>query len=498
MNREIAQLSSPRAKISLDYWLTTLSGEISTFSLPTDRSRPLVPTGRGAVHSLLLDEKLTSELRALAEKQHTPLYTVLLAAFHTLLHRYTDQKDILVGFPKAQRDMSTARVVGYFVNQMVVRADFSENPHFIDVLDSIRDSIEEGARHDWYPFALLVQHLQPHREFSSTPLIQAIFSWQQVPRLIPGKNSGPFMLGEADQAVEMDGLSIRSVHLPYRVAPFDVMMLAVDRPGGLAVTIEYATDLFDATTIARMADCYCTLLESITVAPEQRVSDLSILPESEREKLIKGWNDTAAPYSTQFCLHQLFEQQNERTPEIVAVASETEQLTYRQIDLQANQWAYYLMEQGVGPNCLVAVFLESSVQMVTAILGILKAGGAYLPLDPANPRERLSFMLAEARPVLLITHRVLRPHLPDYPVPMLLMDAVGDQLCTQSQTAPPCPTTPDDLAYVIYTSGSTGQPKGVCLTHRGVVNLLADFQRRQPIQVGDACSWWTSPSFDVS
>jgi amino acid adenylation domain-containing protein/non-ribosomal peptide synthase protein (TIGR01720 family) len=498
VNKELERLTGLQSEISWDYWRTVLSGELSPLSLPTDRPRPPVSTGRGAVQTVLLDKELTNGLRALVGKQRVALYTVLLTAFQTLLHRYTGQNDILVGFPKAGRSSATARVVGYFVNQTVVRADFTENPRFIDLLNGVQKSIEEGARHDWYPFSLLVQRLQPTRDLSRSPLIQAVFSWQQAPRLIPRENAGAFVLGQADHAIDLDGLFVRSVHLSHRVAPFDLMMLAAEAPDGLVVTIEYATDLFDAVTIARMAECYHTLLESITAAPEQRVSDLTVLPESEREQLVEDWNATAAPYPTQACLHSLFEQQVERTPEIVAVASGEEPLTYRQLNQRANQLAHFLQEQGVGPDTLVGVCLDPSVQMVIALLGILKAGGAYLPLDPTFPEKRLAFMLTDARPALLLTRQRLRPRLPEFTGRVVCLDAYENRLRTQPQTDPSSHTTPDHLAYVIYTSGSTGQPKGAALAHRGVVSLLTDFQQRQAIQPGDACSWWTSPSFDVS
>jgi amino acid adenylation domain-containing protein len=498
VHQELERLAEPQAEMSWDYWRTVLAGERSSLSLPTDRPRPPISTGRGAVQPVLLDKKLTDGLRTLAEKQQVALYTVLLTAFQTLLHRYTGQNDILVGFPKAGRSPATARVVGYFVNQTIVRADFTENPRFIDLLHRVQNSIVASAGHDWYPFSLLVQRLQPTRDLSRSPLIQAVFSWQQAPRLIPRENAGAFVLGQANHAIDLDGLCVRSIALPQRAAPFDLMMLAAEAPGGLTVTIEYATDLFDTATIARMTGCYRTLLESIAAAPEQPVSDLAILPEPEREQLVEGWNATMADYPAQACLHQLFERQVERTPEIVAVAGGNEQLTYRQLNQHANQLAHFLQEQGAGPEILVGVCLEPSVQMVIALLGILKAGGAYLPLDPTYPEERLSSVLADASPALLLTRQALRPRLPEFTGTLVDLDAEKDRLRIQSQTNPACSTTPDHLAYVMYTSGSTGTPKGVALAHRGVVSLLTDFQQRQAIQPGERCSWWTSPSFDVS
>ena len=503
VTKELERLMEPQGDISWDHWRTVLSGELTSLNLPTDRPRPPVSTGRGAVQTILLDQKLTDRLRAFVEKQEVALYTVLFTAFQSLLHRYTGQNDILVGFPKAGRSPATARVVGYFVNQMVVRADFTENPRFIDLLNRVQKSMKEGLKHDWYPFSLLVQRLQPARDLSRSPLIQAVFSWQQAPHLIPRENAGALVLGQADHALDIHGLFIRSIHLPQRVAPFDLMMLAAEMSDGrfakqIAVTIEYSTDLFDSATIARMAECYRTLLESIAAAPEQRVSALTILPEPEWRQLVEDWNATSAPHPAQACLHQLFEQQVEQTPENIAVASGEEQLTYRQINQRANQLAHFLQEQGVGPDTLVGICLEPSVQLVIALLGILKAGGAYLPLDPTYPEKRLALILADARPALLLTRQALLPHLLDFTGTLVCLDTEEDLLRAQPQSNPSSPTTPDHLAYVIYTSGSTGQPKGVALAHRGVVNLLTDFQQRETIQPGDECSWWTSPSFDVS
>lgn len=498
VQKELQWLSGPQAEMSWKYWQTALSGELPPLSLQTDRPRQPESTRRGAAHSTLLDQKLTDELRALAKKRHVPLYMVLLAGFQALLHRYTGQNDILVGFPKAGRNASTVRVVGYFINQMVVRADCSEDPSFIDLLNSVQKTIEASSQHGEYPFSLLVQRLQPERDLIRSPLIQTVFSWQRAPRLILKENSGSFMLRQADRTLELDGLLMRSVHLPCLAAPFDLITLVTEAPDGLTITIEYATDLFDLSTIARMAASYQTLLESIASAPDQPVSTLVILPDTEREMLIEAWNATEVPYPTEFCLHQLFERQAVRTPEVKAVASGNDQVTYRQLNLQANQLAHFLQEQGIGPNCLVGVYLEPSVQMINAVLGILKAGGAYLPMDPNSPKERLAFMLADARLDMLITCQALRARLLDFAGATFLMDADKDRLDTQSQTNPSSGVAPDHPAYVIYTSGSTGQPKGAILAHRGVVNLVVDFQRRRAIRPGEVCSWWTTPIFDVS
>lgn len=495
---EIDRLASPQAETSWEYWRSYLSGELSPLHLPIDKPRTLVATGRGSIQTISLNQNLTHALRNLAEKEHVALYTVLLTAFQTLLHRYTGQNDILLGFPKAGRSPASIRTIGYFINQTVVRLDFSENPPFSVLLKSVQKSIEEGIQHDWYPFSQLVQHLQPTRDLSQSPLIQAVFSWQQAPRLFSSENVGAFVLGIGDQSVNLGELHLHSVSLPYRCAAFDLMMLAVEMPDGLAVTIEYATELFDSSSIALMADCYRTLLEHIAATPENRVSDLEILPERERTQLVQDWNENKFDFPTGACLHYQFEQQVERTPKTIAVWSDAQELTYNQLNQRANQLAHFLQAEGIGPDILVGVCLEPSVEMVVALLGILKAGGAYLPLDPDFPPDRLTYMLADANPALLLTRQGLRRLFYDDRIPIVCLDGLDNVLGSQSSSNPISSATPEHLIYVIYTSGSTGHPKGAALTHRGVVNLLADFHTRQSIQTGDACSWWTSPSFDVS
>ncbi len=244
-------LAGPQADTSWDYWRTYLSGDLPPLDLPTDRPRPPVQTGRGAVQSILIDEELADRLRGLAEKHHVALYTVLLAAFQTLLHRYTEQNDVLVGFPKAGRSQATARVVGYFVNPVVIRADFTENPRFADLLPKNQQAIEESSAHDWYPFSQLVQRIRPTRDPGRSPIFQVMFSWQKTTLLLPREHAGSFALGQGDHAVDLGGLLMRPIPMIHQVAPFDLTMSAAEVPGGLVATIEYNTDLFDAATIAR-------------------------------------------------------------------------------------------------------------------------------------------------------------------------------------------------------------------------------------------------------
>jgi amino acid adenylation domain-containing protein/non-ribosomal peptide synthase protein (TIGR01720 family) len=496
--QEREKLTSNKGEAAWKYWQKILSGKITPLNLSTRQPRPVILTGRGSSHFIHLNRTLTSKLRNLAEQQKIPLHVLLLTAYQILLYRYSGEKDILVGFPKAGRNLSTIRVVGYFVNQMVVRTTLSDDMNFLELLNKVTHAIDESSQYDWYPFAELVQKLQPDRDLSRSPLIQTVFSWQQAPPLIPKKNAGAFILGQSDQSIDLEGISIRSVHIAHRVAPFELMLLAAETDEELVLTMEYAEDLFERDMIGRMVESYRTLLEDIVSNPVKSVSHLKILPNVELELLTNRWNKFETTFFESICIHELFENQVEKTPHAVAVVNGNDQLTYTELNKKANQLAQLLIDKGVKKDVFVGIYLESSILMIVAILGILKAGGAYLPLDPSLPKKRLDFIIADAGPALIITREKLNKELSELSDSVICLDSEYDKLNTQTHSNPFLNNDPDQLAYAIYTSGSSGRPKGVMLAHRGVVNLLADFQRRQAIQPGEQCSWWTSPSFDVS
>ncbi|HZC06289.1 MAG TPA: amino acid adenylation domain-containing protein, partial [Ktedonobacterales bacterium] len=511
VRHEAERLAGPEADTSWEYWRTQLAGDIPSLDLPADHPRIAVHTGRGAAESIALDQELTQRLRTLAETRHVAVYTILLTAFQILLHRYTGQDDVLVGFPKAGRSHAVARVVGYFVNTIVLRADLSEHPRFVELLDTNRRALDESAAHEWYPFAEVARRLRPARELGRAPIFQAMFSWQKTTALLPREQAGFMALGQGASTVDLGGLRMRPIPIAHRVAPVDLTMAAAESPDGLVVTLEYRTDLFDAATIARMAASYRILLNSIAADPDQLVSRLPILSGAERRQLVEVWNATAMPYPSDLRLHQFVERQAELAPEALAVVASDTRLTYRTLNQQANQLAHYLRQQGVGPDTPVALLCTRSAQALIGLVAILKAGGAYAPLDASYPDERLAFMLRDSAATLLLTERGLDDRLAhiraasgdDALSGVRVFSLDGNDANTrliraQSRNNPPCVVTPDQLAYLIYTSGSTGQPNGVALTHRGVVSLLSDFQRRGPLTSGDACSWWTSLSFDVS
>ena len=467
--------------------------------------------------------ELTQALKSLAKAHGATLYMTVLAAFQVLLHRYTGQEDILVGFPKAGRRRKMTRVMGYFINPVVLRADLSGDPTFSAFLDQVRQTVLDASDHDAYPFPLLVERLQPARDPSRLPLIQVMFSWQKTTRLVDSRRMTSFALADEGKGMDLAGLSLEVVALEQRPTPFDWTLLVGEAGEGLGVTVEYNTDLFDAATIARMLGHFQTLLKGIVAAPEQHVSALPLLTEAEWQQLLVEWNDTAADYPQDRCVHQIFEARVERTPDAVAVVfpstrlrraqssrsrrGEQERLTYRELNQRANQLARYLQKLDVGPESLVGICVERSLEMVVGVLGVLKAGGAYVPLDPQYPHERLAFMLEDARVPVLLTQEWLVERLRisksanrqiNASPQVICLDADWAEIAQENDENPVSGVTPDNLAYVIYTSGSTGKPKGVPLQHRGLCNLVNAQVRAFDVEEDSRVLQFASFSFDAS
>ncbi|MDY7076207.1 MAG: amino acid adenylation domain-containing protein [Chloroflexota bacterium] len=500
-------LAGPEEERLWDYWRERLAGELPVLSLPTDRPRPLVQTDRGAAETLRFSPQLTERLKTLSRAHEAPLYVIALAAFQVLLHRYTGQEDIIVGFPKASRTRKMARVMGYFINPVAMRANLSGNPTFSAFLDQVRQTVEVASEHDAYPFPLLVEQLQPTRELSRPPIFQVMFSWQKTTRLVDSRRMGSFALGERERGMELGGLPLEAVALPHRVTPFDMTLLMAEAGDELAATVEYNTDLFDAVTIRRMLRHFKTLLAGIAADPERAISYLPLLTDSERHQLLVEWNDTTAKYPQDVCVHHLFEAQAAQTPEAVAVIFEEETLTYRELNRRANQLAHHLQKLGVGPDTLVGICVERSLDMVVGLLGILKAGGAYLPLDPTYPQDRLAFMLEDAQTSVLLTQERLIQRIGKSANQRVTQQAIRDTICLDTDWGfisqepdynPDSGAISTNLAYVIYTSGSTGRPKGVLLEHRGLCNLVTAQTQAFGVEAHSRVLQFASFSFDAS
>ena len=409
----------------LAYWRTQLA-DLTTLELPTDHPRPPVQSHRGACHPLALSAGLTAALKQLSQRERVTLYMTLLAAFQVLLARYSGQDDIAIGSPIAGRSQRELEgLIGFFVNTLVLRSDLSGNPRFRDLLARVRETALDAYAHQELPFEKLVEELSPERDMSRNPLIQVMFALQNVPHA----------------ELTLPGLETTRLDLDTTTAKFDLTLSLTEQPEGLSGVIEYATDLFDATTIARLAGHFTTLLEGIVADPETPIAELPLLTAAEREQLLVQWNDTAVDYPRDRCIHQLFEQQAARTPDATAVVFEDTRLSYAELNARANQLAHHLITLGVGPDVLVGLCLERSLDLVVGLLGILKAGGAYVPLDPGYPATRLAFMLEDTQAPVLLTQHKLLGQLPPYAGHVLCLDRDPSLLAAQPDTDPPCRAT---------------------------------------------------------
>ncbi len=466
----------------LAYWKRKLSGDPPALQLPTDRPRLAMQRHRGARQSFELSANISETLKSFSQREGVTPFMTLLAAFKALLHRYTGQDDIIIGSPIANRNrIEIERLVGFFVNTLPLRTDLSGDPSFRELVGRVREVALEAAAHQDLPFEKLVDELQLARDLSRAPLFQVVFVLQNTPR----------------QALELPGLTLTPMEIEGETAKFDLMLGFSETDHGLTAKVEYNTDLFDAATISRMLAHFQNLLGGAIADPQQRLSELPLLTESENKQLLE-WNRSDAHYPAEACLHQLFEAQAARTPNAVAVTFEGERMSYAQLNARANQLAHRLRAMGVGPDVLVALCLDRSPDMVVAILAVLKAGGAYLPLDLAYPKDRLAFMLEDSQATVLLTERRLLDQLPAHRARTICLD--GDWALIEGESAenPANKIAAENLAYVIYTSGSTGKPKGALVTHANVVRLFAATRDWYRFDERDVWTLFHSYAFDFS
>ena len=466
----------------LAYWQRQLDG-LAPLQLPTDRPRPAVMSFRGARGSLSLSPSLTKALRALSERADVTLFMTLLAAFQTLLHRYTSQEDITIGSPVANRNWTEVEgLLGCFVNTLVLRTDLSGDPTFRELLARVREVCLGAYTHQELPFAKLVEELAPKRSLSHTPLLQAMFILQNVPM----------------QCSELPGLQLTLSGMDTGTAKFDLTAEVIEEGEGLSCVFEYSTDLFDAATIGRMLEHFHTLLKGIVADPTQRLSALPLLTQAEQYQFLVEWNNTEVDQCQELCIHQLFEAQVARTPDAIAAVFEGQQLTYRALNARSNQLAHFLRKQGVGPEVLVGICMERSLDMLVGLLGVLKAGGAYVPLDPSYPKARLAYVLQDTQVSGLLTQARLLDRLPRDAGEIVCLEHHRHLFESEDNTDPEMRTTPEHLAYVFHTSGSTGAPKGVLSHHRGVVNYLSYLVKNYGISRTDVVLQLAPFSFDAS
>ncbi|QAS73224.1 pyoverdine non-ribosomal peptide synthetase PvdD [Pseudomonas aeruginosa] len=469
----------------LAYWTGLLGGEQPVLELPFDRPRPVRQSHRGAQFILELDIDLSQALRRVAQQEGATAFALLLASFQALLYRYSGQADIRVGVPIANRNrVETERLIGFFVNTQVLKADLDGRMGFDELLAQARQRALEAQAHQDLPFEQLVEALQPERSLSHNPLFQVLFNYQSEAR-----GNG--------QAFRFDELQMESVQFDSRTAQFDLTLDLTDEEQRFCAVFDYATDLFDASTVERLAGHWRNLLRGIVANPRQRLGELPLLDAPERRQTLSEWNPAQRECAVQGTLQQRFEEQARQRPQAVALILDEQRLSYGELNARANRLAHCLIARGVGADVPVGLALERSLDMLVGLLAILKAGGAYLPLDPAAPEERLAHILDDSGVRLLLTQGHLLERLPRQAgVEVLAIDGLVLDGYAESD---PLPTlSADNLAYVIYTSGSTGKPKGTLLTHRNALRLFSATEAWFGFDERDVWTLFHSYAFDFS
>jgi amino acid adenylation domain-containing protein len=485
------------------WWKEQLADAPALLQLPTDRPRPTQQSFRGSLVRGEIEATLTQRLRELSRRQGATLYMTLLAAFQILLHRYSGQDDIVVGSPIANRNRAELEpLIGFFVNTLALRSNLADNPSFLELLTHVQQTTQAAYDHQDLPFERLVEELHPERNLAYTPVVQVMFALQNAAM-------GDF---------ELPGLRVSALEFAVQTTRVDLELHVREVGDSLQLYAVYSSDLFDASTIERLVAHYQELLKGIVANPAQAIATLPLLTEAERHQLLVEWNNTASDYPKDKTIHQLFEEQVERTPDAVAVVMAGEQgletrdqrlsavespvpslqsLTYAELNARANQLAHHLRSLGVAPDVLVGICVERSIEMVVGFLGILKAGGAYVPLDPTYPLERLAFMLQDTAVSVLLTQSHLLDRLPGTTAQVVCLDQNAPMIQEFSTSTPKVAMGSENLAYVIYTSGSTGQPKGVMIQHNNVANLITWHQTVYQLTTNDHTTQVATPAFDA-
>ncbi|MDF0729690.1 amino acid adenylation domain-containing protein, partial [Pseudomonas entomophila] len=466
----------------LDYWLAQLGNDHPALELPTDHPRPAQPSHRGRRWEFNIEPALAEQLRSLARRQDVSLFVVLLAAFNLLLQRYSGQPDIRIGTPIANRNRAEVEgLIGFFVNTQVLRTQVDGQLDVGEFLQQVKATVLGAQAHQDLPFEQLVEALRLERDASRTPLFQVMYNHQPE-------------VADISAYALPSGLALEQVQWQGRTTQFDLTLDTFEKAGELRAALTYATDLFDAATVERLAGHWIALLQALVSGEGRRLCELPMLGGEERDAIVGDWNKAFVEHPVEQCLHQLIAQRAREHADAVAVSFDGQQLTYAQLNGQANALAHELIARGVGPDVLVGLAVERSLEMLVGLLAILKAGGAYVPLDPAYPQERLAYMIEDSGIALLLAQPQVLERLPlPEQLPVLLL---GDSASRDDD--PVTAVGPDNLAYVIYTSGSTGKPKGTLLAHRNVLRLFSATDQWFDFGPQDVWTLFHSYGFDFS
>jgi amino acid adenylation domain-containing protein len=480
------------------YWRERLAGPLPVLDLPADHPRPTVRSYSGAVRHFDLDPSLTRGLISLGESRGASLYATLLAALQVFLGRKCGQDDVIVGTPVVGRSRPGFQdVVGYFVNLVPMRSDLSENQPFDEFLVQVRRTVAEGLEHQDFPFGLLVHSLQLNPDPSRAPLFQVMFAHQKIQPL-DDEGLAPFALGVPGARLDLQGFAIDSIPFERQTALFDLTMMTARQGDGLRVALEYSTDLFNSSTIDRMADEFRNVLEAIVANPGHRLAELSLLSSSRKQELIGDWAEAPAIAHEDIAIHHRFERQVELSPDVPALICGEESITYRELSLLSNRLAHRLIELSVRPETVVGLYLDKWSSRIVGVLGVLKAGGAYLPLDTDHPAERLATMIGDSGATVLVTEDHLRDRLPELTPLVVTIDPPAESISAVEFENPGVRVDSENLAYVVFTSGSTGRPKGVMVSHRSLLAAATGWEhaydlRRPPLRHLQAAGF----AFDV-
>jgi amino acid adenylation domain-containing protein len=488
-------IESKEGQEAWEYWRTRLASVLTPIDVPADHARPNAQRFRGGTHHFEVPANLALSLREMARTENVTPFVFLAAAFHALLHRYTGAREIPIGTPLAGRSQRKFEdTVGYFVNPVVLCAPIDPGTTFREHLAAMRDVTISAQQHGDFPFIEIVKRLRLERDSSRPPLFQVMLNLIKTTQV---GVAGDMLHTEGSADLRLGSLTLEAFPIEQQEGQFDLDLDLLDTGGAMPASLKYSTDLFEADTIAKMADHFVTLLSAAIADPDRRISDLPLLTGNEQAKVLAEWNATARSYPDT-TIHRLIEKAVQRTPDATALVFEGRAMSYHELNRRANQLARYLQSLGVGPETLVAVCIERSFEMVIALLGVIKAGGAYVPIDPGYPAERQAYMVRDARAPVILTQAKFAGQLSYVDGLVLALDADWNQIGDLPGDDLESGAEPGHLAYVIYTSGSTGEPKGAMNTHRAVCNRLLWMQDEYGLVESDRVLQKTPFSFDVS